>query len=140
MQQRSRPQAGNGSSIQVRTTTSRVIRGRGWRYAVSRDQLWGTKHTDGYVIGPVALDSTFDVQLLNTFTGGPTIGGLSSWAAYSADGSEPIMLELVEGRRVRVEPQCPAAVPVFRGHVLGGLVLVLLLIGTLAAVRFSRTE
>jgi hypothetical protein len=64
---------------------------------------WGAPNTDGLVIG--TLDDTWSmlVQFTNvdSNTNTPTISGVSSWQAFSANGS-PLSLALVEGRRVRL--------------------------------------
>lgn len=62
---------------------------------------WNSPNTDGLALGQLVGDWSMFVQFLNVAQGGPTIGGLDSWAAYRPDGST-VALQLAEGRRIRL--------------------------------------
>jgi hypothetical protein len=81
-------------------------------------QSWTEGFTDGYVIGSLDGNWTADVQFTDfTVIPGPTINGLTSWAALSSDGlggQTEIALTLAEDRRVRLNVvPIPAAVWLF---------------------------
>ncbi|MCA9299261.1 MAG: hypothetical protein KDA28_09355, partial [Phycisphaerales bacterium] len=66
---------------------------------------WIDTFTDGWVIGPLGNDWTADVQFTDTFSGTPTLSGLSTAAFYSGDGTV-IDLPLEENRRIRMVSRC----------------------------------
>jgi len=87
-------------------------------------QSWTEGFTDGYVIGSLDGNWTADVQFTDVtpIITGPTINGLTTWAAISSDGQggqTEIALTLVEDRRVRLSTvPIPAAIWLF-GSALG---------------------
>jgi len=66
---------------------------------------WDAPNTDGWAAGPLADSWTAAVEFTDTFTGTPTIGGLTDWYFYSGDGSI-YQLPLEEDRLVMVEAIC----------------------------------
>ncbi|MGP1347147.1 MAG: hypothetical protein ACTS3F_10850 [Phycisphaerales bacterium] len=66
---------------------------------------WTSPNTDGFALGPLDGTWTAEVRFEDTFSGAPTIGGLTAWAFVSADGTE-FALPLEEQRRVRIEAAC----------------------------------
>jgi hypothetical protein len=88
-------------------------------------QSWTEGFTDGYVIGSLDGNWTVDLQFTDVSPdlSGPTINGLTSWAAISSDGlggQTEIELILVEDRRVRLSTiPIPTALWLFGSGLLG---------------------
>ena len=66
---------------------------------------WSAPNTDGWAVGPLSESWTASVQFTDTFSGAPTIDGLSEWYFHSADGST-YELPLEEDRIVMIESIC----------------------------------
>jgi hypothetical protein len=66
---------------------------------------WSAPNTDGWAVGPMFGTWTAQVQFSDTFSGTPTISGLSEWYFHSADGST-YELPLEEDRIVMIESIC----------------------------------
>tara|TARA_R110002072_G_scaffold42064_12_gene118102 strand:- start:43258 stop:44925 length:1668 start_codon:yes stop_codon:yes gene_type:complete len=68
-------------------------------------QNWTAPNTDGWAAGPLSGSWSAQVQFSDTFSGAPTIDGLSEWYFHSSDGST-YELPLEEDRIVLIEAYC----------------------------------
>ncbi|MCA9291813.1 MAG: hypothetical protein KDA25_11845 [Phycisphaerales bacterium] len=72
---------------------------------------WSPCCTDGLALTGLDCEGSLEVAFTDVHPSSPTIGGLTEWVAYSADGTQ-IALDLVEDRRVRFDvvppPSCAA--------------------------------